>query len=211
MYVICATPLVKIFLREWHDRLLEDPELIKDFETPFEFTAVTGTRGFKLKFNTPMQVNDNDLYKWLVGGNTGAESKDTDIYGIVPFDPKIDMATTLDELSVLEDFVSDDPKKAAAAAKKRDAMRKEAANKIKATRERVREASETRVRRAIRFNHNNLIKQWQTNEEMKMGKYPPSVAEMLGAHAIDKEISDAKNRGSELKKRMSDLMQNQVV
>lgn len=216
-YFICASPLVKIYLPEWHRRLEENPELIFDYETPFEFTIATGTSGIRVKFNTPQQVTGPDQrqnesrYLWLTGGPQGTECQETDHYGIVQFNPKLDMAETFDALQQLDDYVSEDEKKVKAAKKKAAALREEARDKMRSARDAVRIASEARVKRAIKFNHNNLIRQWQLNEEMKLGKYPPSISEMLGAHAIDQELQNEESRKAELKKRTSRLMQNTVV
>lgn len=204
MYFIAASPLVKIFLPEWHDRLQANPDLIYDTETPFEFTVSTGTRGIRVKFMTPMQVHGPDekqnaaMYKWLTGGATGSESRDTDIYGIVKFDPKIDMVSMFDELAMLDD----DPSKAKDAA----AKRKAAKDAMKSTHEQARKASDIRIIRALKFNHNNLMKQWQTNEEMKLGKHKPSISETIGMYALRQEIEAKESKSKDLHERVSKLM-----
>jgi len=212
LYYIAASPLVKVFLPEWHDRLAEKPDLMFDMEEPFEFTISTGTRGIRVKFNTPQQIEgknqrDNEaIYNWLTGGKDGTQNQETDIYGIVMFDPEMDLAQTYDQLQSLEDYISDDPKKVKEAKAKQDAMRKAAAEKIRTARERVRLASDARVRRAIKNNHRNLLKQWELNEEMKLGKHKPSMAEQLGMIAIDKEIQAAENKRAVITKRTQEIM-----
>lgn len=220
MYYICASPLVKIYLPEWHDRLLANPDLIYDDETPFEFNIRRGMGGIKVKFNTPQQIppklaRDNkelmSLYNWLTGGPNGTDCQETEIYGIVVFDPKINLIETYDQISMLEDLASEDSKKAMEARKRQNELQRETARRVKETREKVRALSEMRIKRQLRFNHNNLIRQWQMNEENKLGKYPPSITEMLGAHALNKEIAAADEKGKILKSKMSDLMRSTQV
>lgn len=214
-YFIAASPLVKIYLPEWHDRLLEEPDLIHDYKTPFSFVVDTGSTGIRVNFNTPQQVHGGDdkqnrsVHHWLTGGPDGHLARDSDIYGIVEFNPQMDLVETMDQFSQMDQILAMGEltkKEAAEEAAKLHEQRKFAAAKLHAARERVKKLSEERIRRAIRFNHNNLIKQWQTNEEMKMGKYPPSITEMLGAGAIEGEIakSDAKNRKA--RDRFNELM-----
>jgi hypothetical protein len=221
MYVICASPLVRVYLPEWHDRLMDDPALMYS-EEPFEFTFSTGVGGIRIKYNTPTHVMNlgrktedekavKTLFDWLTGGPEGTWSQDTEIYGIVPFDPQIDLVGTQDQMALLEAKVSGDDAASKKAAKALEKMKADTSAKLKATRAHVRAASDARIMRAMRTTHNNLIRQWQTNEEMKMGKYPPSTTELFGAHVLDKEIKAAQLKGSKLKENMAELMRNTVV
>lgn len=205
-YLIAASPLVKIYLPEWYERLEANPSLIEDSKTDFEFWVDTGTRSIKIPFNKPLLVTDVDLYRYLVGGTTGSESTATNIFGIVAFDPKIDMVSVTDELAQLDAIISDDPKERAAAAKKAERIRKDASAKVADTRAAVRKMSEERIKRAIRFNHNNLIKQWQDNEERKVGRYPPSMSELLGAMAIKPEIEARDKKTQNVQAKMGDIL-----
>lgn len=210
-YYIAASPLVKIYLPEWYDRLEANPELIYDMETSFDFWVDTGTRSVKVAFNVPQMESNVDLFRYLTGGKTGSESTATNIYGIVAFDPQIDMVSTFDQLAQLDAFTSDDPAKVKAAAKKRDKIRAETQGKIQSTRANVHKMSKERILRAIRFNHNNLIKQWQTNEEMKLGKYPPSMSELLGAMAIKPEIEARDQKTHKVQEKMGDILRTSYV
>ncbi len=53
-----------------------------------------------------------------------------------------------------------------------------------------------------------MIRQWQINEVSKLGKYPPSISEILGAHALDKELKAKAEKGKKLYGQMNDLMRN---
>ncbi len=212
-YVISASPLVKVYLVEFHDRLLEQPDLIFDHKEEFSFSVPHGCGAFPVKFNKPCAVNGRDdkvievLYGWLTG-EAGHSYHETDIYGLVPFDPGVDLVERQHEMEHMEGLLSDDPKVVAKAQKEVAKMQLDTAKRMKEIKERVVMQSEARIKRAMKGSHNNLIRQWQLNEENKMGKYPPSIAEMLGAHALDKDIKAAAAKGAPLKKRMNDLMGN---
>ena len=200
---------------EWHDRLLEDPDLIFDYKTPFSFIVDTGSTGIRVQFNVPQQVQGTDIaaiknvHHWLTGGPDGNLAKDSDIYGIVEFNPNVDLVETLDHFAQLETIIAAGDltkKEAAEQGMKLQQERSIAAAKLAAARDRVKLMSEMRIRRAIRMNHNNLIKQWQNNEEMKLGKYPPSITEMLGATAIEGEIAKSEAKTRKTRERFNQLM-----
>lgn len=215
-YVISASPLVKIYLPEFHDVLLENPDLIYDAKTDFSFDIVTGCKAVKIKFNKPVAITGRDdkeidvLYSWLVG-ESGHSYNETDIYGIVPFDPGVDLVERSDEISQLENMMSDDPKVAVAAQKKVAQIQRDTAQRLKTMRESVKASSEARILRAAKTVHNNLIRQWQINAENNLGKYPPSISEMLGAHALEKQIKASEAKGAAIKSRMNEMMNRQIV
>ncbi len=209
--VIAASPLVKVYLREHWESLMESPDLMTDDKTPFEYDVPRGCTAFKIKFNTPTEVHGRDdkevlnLFNWLTGGMGGREFPETDAWGIVAFEPKVDLVARLDEmarLDALEDEVS---------MKELKKLRLDSRTAMQTARLEARKASEERIMRCMKNNHNNLIRQWQINEEMKMGKYPPSVAELMGAHALSDQISKANKKTQKVMQQMSHLMGNQIV
>ncbi len=210
-YVICGSPLVKVYLVEWHDRLLAEPELVNDMKTDFTFDVPRGCSAFKVNFNKPMPINGRDdkeievLYNWLIG-EAGHSQHETDLFGIVPFDPGVDLVQRQDEIARLEDLMSDDPKIVASAQKEIAKIQKDTATRLKTMREAIRANSEARIKRAMKISHNNLVKQWQINEEMKMGKHRPSEAEALGAYVLDAEIKAAAARGAKVYGNINKLM-----
>lgn len=151
------------------------------------------------------------LFDWLVGDEVADRPTETDLYGIVAFDPKIDLVSTQDRMALLELQVSDDPTEAARAKDELAKLQMDTAQRIKATRFEVRQRADKRVRRAMRTIHNNLIRQWQINEEQKLGKYPPSITEMLGARVLNDEIEKAAAKGAKIKENMNKLMNRQAV
>lgn len=214
-YVISASPLVTMYLEEWHDRLLEAPDLIFENKEDFAFDVKSGCGAVaKLRFNKPFNVADikgrsdkelDMIYGWMIG-EAGHSYHETDQYGIVPFDPGVDLVERQDEMAQLDNLMSDDPKVVAETQKKIARIQKDTAARLRTMRESVKKASEARILRAAKTVHNNLMRQWQINEEMKLGKYPPSISEMLGAHALDKQIKAAAQKGAVLKEKMNSLM-----
>jgi len=213
--VISASPLVKIYLPQWHDRLLENPDLINKVyandEQTFEFDIPRGIRAFRMTFNKPVAVvargesEVETLYNWLIG-ESGMSQHETDCYGVVPFDPQFDMISTLDHMASLEALAAGDMEKAMKAKRELDKLQKDTAERIAKLRVEVKKQSEERIKRAMKNVHSNLIKQWQRNEETGMGKYPPSVSEALGRYAMNAEIAKMDER----RQRLHNMMVPQV-
>lgn len=229
LYFIAPSPLVKICLPEWESRLAKDPGLLFDEKTPFEFDIDTGTRTFKVKFNTPTPIifadpkwvsskddvanrsvanckvrplkRENAIYvrdardlestfNFLTGASGGITARQTDPYGIVAFDPENAIVTDFQEIGLLDDLVSEDPEKVR---KARDAMikaRTERAQRQKGIYTDLVAQADERIRRSLRTKHNNLIAQWQKNDENQLGRYAPSIAERCGFKVLEKEIRD---------------------
>ncbi len=210
-YVIAASPLVKCYLKEWHDSLLENPDLIYDMATPFSFDVPRGCSAFKVDFNKPMAVRGADdkqietLFGWLTG-ESGQSYHETDIYGLVSFDPGVDLVDRVDQMAFLEALATGDPAEAVKAKKELDKIQKDTATRIQEMRAKVKIASELRVKRAMKTVHNNLIRQWAINKEQNLGKYPPSISEAVGAHALDKELKAKAEKGKALLGRIDTMM-----
>ncbi len=214
-YVICSSPLVKIYLLEWHDRLLADPEEMNNFgdpKQPWKFDVPRGCSAFKMTFNKPVAVTGKDdseietLYSWLIG-ESGHSQHETDLFGIVPFDPGVDLVERQDEIARLSDLMEGDDEAAAQAMKELAKIQKDTQAHIKSMREAIKESSAARIKRAMKQNHNNLVKQWEINEEMKLGKHRPSESEALGAYALDQEIQAAAAKGAKVYGNINKLMQ----
>lgn len=215
---------------EWEKRLAKNPELLLDHKTPFEFAIDTGTRAFKVKFNTPMSIIYGDpkwiadgareefvsdkqvglrarpdskradviyvrdvkdlesTWNFLTGAGGGTTALQTDCYGIVPFDPENAIVNNYEEMGLLDDILSDDAEVAAKARERLLKSRVEAAQRQKAAFSGLINISEERIRRSLRSKHNNLIAQWQTLDEQKINRYPPSLAERLGFNVLKTEI-----------------------
>ncbi len=215
-FVVCASPLVKVYLPEWHERLLANPDHLSDMEFDFSFAIAHGVSSFHVDFNKPMMVTtgrDDDVeskFQWLIGEAVGAQHE-TDIYGLVPFETNVDLVQRSDEISRLSMKILNDPKGAEAAQKAIAKIQKDTNVALAKVRQDAKELSEKRIKRAMKKVHNNLVLQWQRNEEQKMGKYPPSMTELFGAHVLDSDIRRAQAKGEKIKARMNELMNNQVV
>jgi hypothetical protein len=220
MLVIAASPLTKAFLPDWKDRLMADPDSLFS-EDPFTFKIKRSSGALHFEYNKPIHVaqllpkaQDKDLrvlFDWLTGGDDGMQTQETNIYGIVAYDPGFDPVKELTALTALEGLESDDPAELKKAQKKLMDRQKAVSARMKELKEGVRVKADARVLRHMRMTHNNLIKQWQMNEENKLGKFPPSDTEMFGAHALNKEIDAANQKTAEMKRRMSHLMDNKVI
>ncbi len=236
-YIISASPLVKIYLKEWEERLTEDPDLIFKDDDKFSFSIPTGIQAFKVDFNRPMLVHRSKpgssyqaddgksdkiiqlpnasmvsegkeiemLYGWLIG-DSGQSYLETDIFGCVPFETGVDLVERVDHMAALEALLDGDPKAATKAKRELEKVQLDTANRIKDARARVKKDSEARIKRAMKTVHNNLIRQWAINSENNMGKYPPSVAEALGAHALGAELKAKADKGKALYGKINDMM-----
>lgn len=228
LFFIAPSPLVKIILPEWEKRLEKNPELLFDDKTPFEFNVETGTRTFRIKFNTPTPIifadpkwvaskedvasdkvthlkvapikretaiyvrDSRDLestWKFLTGEGGGMLARQTDPFGIVAFDPENAIVNNFEEMSFVDELLSADPQVASAAREKMITARLESAKRHKAVYAELVEKADERIRRSLRSKHNNLIAQWQRNEENKLGRYAPSIAERCGFKVLEKEIN----------------------
>jgi hypothetical protein len=161
-----------------------------------------------IRVRDPMELENVFIY--LTGVNGGMSARQTDPYGIVPFDPDNEIAVNYEEKDLIEDILSTDPKIAEAAKKRLVASRMDMAKKRKESLVKLRNISEDRIKNHLRHKHNNLISQWRKNEEMKLGKYPPSVAEIMGFKVLDPEIR-AKDDATAEAARMGNEMLNRPM
>jgi hypothetical protein len=211
--VIAASPLVKCYLPQFHDQLLENPDFLFD-ETPFTFMITHGCGAMPITFNKPCTVSakrktDQDAeskYKWLIGDLPNSQNE-TDCYGLVPFEPGIDLTERMYEINELQ-TMSSDPKDFKMAQEKMLKIMADTQKVVQAERSKVRAMSEARIKRAMKVVHNNLIMQWQRNQEQNMGKYPPSVSEMFGAHALSGQIDAANKKTEKMRARMNEISKN---
>lgn len=221
--VICATPIVRVFLRQFHPAIMELEDQAAQLaavqsEDPFTFDIVTGTTAVKIAYNKPIEIrgmNDREIesqFRWLTGGEGGREFSDTDAWGVVPYEPKIDMAARLDEMARLEAFIleGEDGKSATTATKELAKLRSDSKRAMLDARSGARKASEERVLRAARLQRRNLERQWQTNDQMKLGKEPMSSAEYLVSLLLEKEIAKVRGQTEKIRSRMDDSFATQL-
>lgn len=208
--VICATPLVKIFLPQYNKLLMEQEA--PDFRdtTPFSFDIVHGTAAFKVTYNKPLQItgrNDTDIeskFRWLTGGEGGREFSETDCYGLVPYEPEMDMAQRLDEMALLE--VEEGEK----AMKKLAKLRKDVKEDLLRTRQVAAKASEERVMRVVRLLRHNVEQVWNGYDQRGKPRPQMSPAEYLCSLVLDPQIQKIRGQAERIKAKMDDTLSTQI-
>lgn len=150
-------------------------------------------------------------FNYLTGQSGGQSARQTDPFGMVPFDPDNSIVRSFEELGLMDDLLSNDPKTAAAARELLIESRIKAATKQRLTYKALLESSEDRIKRHLRMTHNNLMAQWQANEENKIGKYPPSLSERLGFKVLDPEIKEKDDASVESARIANEMMNRKVV
>jgi hypothetical protein len=191
-----------------------DPKYIGDRSEYFSEKVAT-CKTAPVKKEDVIWVRDpKDLestFNYLTGISGGISARQTDPFGIVPFDPENSIVRSYEELGLMDDLLSPDEEISRAAKDKLASVRVEALKRQKASFKSLLDMSEERIKRHLRHKHNNLMAQWQRNEEMKMGKYPPSLAERLGFKVLDPEIKAKDDMSVETARIANEMMARKVV
>lgn len=217
-YVVQASPLSKLFMHGWAEKLEADPHLIFD-QTPFEVSIPKTNGAIKLVHNKPVHItkleppqpsrvkdeyNVDDLegmVLWLIGGEDGQRSEETDIYGVVGLDIDMDVSGSLADVALFDPDSKEDKAKAQ---KKFAEVQNDLVKKTKTALTSARERADWRVKRAMRNTHLNLMKQYETLKTEGKGVYAPSVAEAIGAFVLKQEIE----KSSENRRKMVEMLAN---
>lgn len=217
-YVVQASPLSKLFMHGWAEKLEANPELIFD-PTPFEVSIPKTNGAIKLTHNKPVHItkleppqpsrikdeyNVDDLegmVLWLIGGEDGERNEETDIYGVVGLNLDMDVSGALADVALFDPESKDDKNKAA---KKFAEIQNELVKKTKGALDVAKEKADWRVKRAMRNTHLNLMKQYETLKTEGKGVYAPSVAEAIGAFVLKSEI----DRSSQNRRKMVEMLAN---
>jgi hypothetical protein len=190
MILIALCPLAKIFQKKFQvhgaeienlsiSDLMENPERIFK-EEEFTIRVVRSCGDVVFRYDQPKQIIDPDLRNWLCGGEDGEQSPETDNTGIVklPFDQETD-----DQIRFYMAKGKLPPKAIAEA--------------ISEARAQAQALSSKRVMKAVERVHNALKRQYQLNEEQKLGAYQPSATEFLCAYLMKtSEQTEATRRKS---------------
>lgn len=224
-YVVQASPLSKLFMREWHARIEEEPDLVFA-DVPFTVTVPRTSGALVFEHNKPVHINNilpkqpsrkKDEYlvddvevviNWLTGGVTGDRSEETDIYGVVGLDLDMDISAALADIVTIADNDGESSKKAI---KNFDDMQKALKAKAKTAHIEAQKLADSRVRRAIEITHINLKKSFEAMNTQGLRPYTPSVAEAVGAHILAKAIDESGKRRREMLERMNKVLQQTVV
>lgn len=217
MYVVQASPFSKIFMPEWEQKCVENPELIaKSEQGLFEVRVPRSAGAIVLKHRVPVlaaslipasknrKVEDDEitpLVNWLTGGPEGHKCEETDIYGIVLLDVASDFQRGLSEILKMQLEASSH---AGSAAQREAFIREQVELQVKVAteiEEKLKAATEKaneRVRNALKHTHNNLLKSWESLKAQGMGTYTPSPQEALGYFIMKTEIDRALEQNRKL-------------
>lgn len=210
--MICATysPLAKIFQPYFHvydfsegkpviietvtrEQLMKTPERIFKEET---FSVVVRRDSGDLHFvsGRPKNITDQLVRWWVSGGTNAEEVQETDEYGVVemPIDPETQGALTY--------FL----------ANPQDRASKGIQEALMHASNRAKEMSHARVLKSARQVYNALKKQYELNEEQKLGRYPPSPVEFLCAYALASDMAKEQDEKQELTEKFAALMKATV-
>jgi hypothetical protein len=210
--MICATysSLAKIFQPYFHvydtssgkpviietvtrDQLMKTPDRIFKEEV---FSVIVRRDSGDVHFisGRPRNITDQLLRWWLSGGVNCQEVQETDEYGVVelPIDPETQGALTY--------FLANPHDKASKGIQ--EALVDASA--------RAREMSRERVLKSCRQVYKALKKQYELNEEQKLGRYPPSPVEFLCAYALASDMAKEQNEKQEITDRFAELMKATV-
>jgi len=200
-YVVCLSPLAKIFQPRMHDHLMRNPEAVFDDKTAFQLIVDKPSGAFMIDYKKPKLIKDPNLLMWLTGGRDGTMSRETDHTGIIYAPIQDDMLEALTNLTGL--YAEDEEK----GKKEQERVTKEISKKYGDKLKEARALSDFRVMRQIKTVHENLQKQYQTNKENNMGLYNPSTVEFLCTYVLSAEIEKNKSDRSKITTEFAKLME----
>lgn len=202
---------------------MNDPEYALK-SIPFQVRIPTSTGAFIFEHNKPrvhtsLLTHDKrqrdefttdleSVVQWITGGASGMRSHETDIYGVVQLNMEDISSELVDIASLTESDTETDNKKVQAEMK---AIRDRQVKRTKDALVVARELADTRVKKALRITHNNLVKQWEIMAQDGKGKYTPSIAEAVGAHILHQEIEKAGAKKREMVDRLLKVVENTVI
>lgn len=209
-------------MRKYQRECEANPDFVFD-TTPFDVEVKRSAGNIVMTHNKPVQVsklmpvqknkiNDSfnageleSLVLWLTGGDDGARSEETDIYGVVTLKVDMDISSALVDIAQLtEDENNEEGKKKAV--KDYQDLQRQLIARTKDSLVEARKLADDRVKRALRVTHMNLMKQYETMKSQGLGVYAPSVAEAVGAHVLAAEIEKASATKKAMVNRLSEIM-----
>jgi hypothetical protein len=227
-YVVQASPLSKLFMSEWQSRIEANPDLVFSSDEHFEVRVPRAFGGLTFYHNKPVsshkvlpampfsQKHPDNIIKdlegtisWLTGGPDGMRSEETDIYGIVALRVDLDISGALTDVALFAEADTETATKKAA--KKYADLQQELLKKTKDALKDAKELANTRVRRALKTTHINLMRQYEILRTDGKGVYSPSVAEAVGAHILAQEIDKAGENRKKMLERLSQVMQETTI
>jgi hypothetical protein len=207
MRAIALCPLTKLFLADWHDRLIEEPELLFD-HTPFTFVVPrnVGALG-PITYGKMFRVDDmlrgghseadqRSVLDWVTGGPGGDAMQETNWTGVVSLDIDYSVDRKLTDMAEMNVAIEGETDERRKEGLRREiaSIQKDVGAALKEARTRAAALSQERVMHQIKRTHVYLMKQFQTNKEEGKGLYNPSNTEHLGAYALRKLIQVSKGK-----------------
>ncbi len=187
-YLVQASPLTKIFLPEWHDQCLANPELLTQI-SPFKVKIPRAVGSIEFTHNIPVvassliaktkeRVVSEDEIAPLVAWLTNENSPETDIYGVVEIPIEANVADAI--MSLIYDHDGQEKQK-----KLFSELKKNMAKNIEAARAKA----DARVIRQCNKMYNVIIATMQTMKKDGKGVYSPSYAEALALDVLKDQIA----------------------
>lgn len=196
MLIGTFSPLVKIFQTQFDEvlrgRMMENPDLMFDKTDPapgWKLRIYRPSGDYPLAFGYPKPEQDTLLRWWITGGKDGCQCVETDYTGCVEVPLGYE-----DQGKLFADLVSGDTP----AVDLMDNMKKSVSK--------AEEMSEFRVMRAVNATFAFITKQWQANEENKLGRHLPSVTEFLVLHLKSKMVDRKTKAEREQAKKVEEMM-----
>ncbi len=212
MRVVACSPFTKLFLPEWEERLLENPDLIMKDDEPFSFSVPRAVGAVEnVKYGVPFRVDDYlrgsaaakdskaayDLKYYLTGGDDGFGMQETEWTGIV----ELDVGSTGTERAMAEIHqmvmtaqMSGDEVKIGKAKAQMDLLMKKSFKDTQEAMVAARGLADQRVIKQLKTTHHNLLQQYKHNKEDGKGLYMPSGPEHFGLYVLNKIVKISKGR-----------------
>lgn len=221
MYVIQASPLTKIFLPEWESVCIADPSKINTAD-PFTVRVPRSTGAIILEHNKPVQVQslirynglrrvETDETKDVVFWLTDEMSHETNIWGVVPLDIDNQASSLINGMLSAPDIMGTTPEDLESATRRFAEMQQQIVLHMRRSIETARERANEKVKKQLKLTHHNLIRQWENNQTVGGGAYPPSATEALGAWVLSEEIKKASSAKQAMIQNLNELVKNTRV
>lgn len=204
-FVVCLTPLAKIFQPKYHKELIEDPNKIFEKKGTFQIVVTKPSGAINLEFRKPKLITDPAVLQWLTGGPEGDRCAETNYTGLVYAPVQDDV---MEGVAAITAAMAEDPDKGK---KVQEELSKTMVKKYNDSLKHVERLSEDRVVRTIKFVYNNLQKQYQLNKENNLGNYQPSETELLCTFALQQSIAESEGKRKEITKKFQEILQEVQV
>lgn len=182
----CA--LSRIFVPEYQQDLMRNPKKVFD-DVPFKFTLNAPRRDYIFDSSKPQLMTDEVLLDWLLGGEDGNLSQETDWTGLV----KIDL-NAMQNAQIL------------AAVSGMSEIGKDTKASIEDAKKIAKKLSKERVMKTIRQQNAHMLKQFHIMKENNQSPYQPSPTEFLCAFVLGDEQKKNATEKQELCNTFADLM-----